>query len=84
MYFLLFTNYSNYIVFDKALTLLDQPKKTIAKTTKRVRSLKQSLKNLPFKMLVTLNFVHIASSTVVNDAITSKIDCLPTNLSKQF
>ena len=31
MYFFLLTNYSNYIVFDEALALLDQLKKAVAK-----------------------------------------------------
>ena len=47
-------------MFDKALTLLDQPKETIAKTTKRVRSLKQSLKNLPFKILHLISSILLA------------------------
>ena len=36
MYFFLLTNYSNYIVFDKALALLDWLKKAIAKIRKEV------------------------------------------------
>ena len=59
MHFLLLTNYLNYFVFDEALTLLDRFKKTIAKATKGVTSLKQSLENLLFKML------HLISSTLL-------------------
>ena len=61
MHFLLLTNYSNYVVFDEALTLLDRLKKTIAKTTKGVTSLKQSLENLLFKMLHLILSILLAA-----------------------
>ena len=61
MHFLLLTNYSNYIVFDEALTLLDRLKKTIAKTTKGVTSLKQSLENLLFKMSHLISSILLAA-----------------------
>ena len=51
MYFLLLTNYSNYIVFDEALALLDRLKTTMTKITKGVTSLRQSLEILLFKLL---------------------------------
>ena len=59
MHFLLLTNYSNYVAFDEALTLLDRLKKTITEITKGVTSLKQSLKKLPFKMF------HLSSSILL-------------------
>ena len=60
MYVLLRTNYSNYIAFDEALTLLDRFKKTMAKITKGVTYLKQPLENLLFKMLCLSSFILLA------------------------
>ena len=51
MYFFCLANYSNYVAFDEALTLLDRLKKAIAKSTKGETSLKQSLYNLLFQVL---------------------------------
>ena len=52
MYFFLWNNYSNKIVFDKTLALLNQLKKlnTIAKIRKGAIFWKQPLDNILFKM----------------------------------
>ena len=65
MYFLLWTNYSNYVAFDEALTLLDRFKKTMAKITKGVTSLKQSLENLLVKMLYLSSSILLAGPSSI-------------------
>ena len=65
MYFLLWTNYSNYVAFDEALTLLDRFIKTMAKITKGVTSLKQSLENLLFKMLYLSSSILLAGPSSI-------------------
>ena len=50
MYFYLMTNYSNYVAFDKALALLNGPKKTIGKIRKGATFWKQPLDNVLSKI----------------------------------
>ena len=65
MYFFLLNNYSNKIVFDKALALLNQLKKlnTIAKIRKGAIFWKQPLDNILFMMSY---FSSIFPLTLVN------------------
>ena len=51
MYFFLLTNYLNYVVFDEALALPDQLKKSNNKNYKGATFWKQPLDNILFKML---------------------------------
>ena len=72
MYFDLLTDYSNYVVFDEALALLDQHKKSNSKNQKKSNILEvASLRSCTFKS------IHIAISTGINKAITHENNCLP-------
>ena len=72
MYFILLTDYSNYVVFDEALALLDQHKKSNSKNQKKSNILEvASLRSCAFKS------IHIAISTGINKAITHENNCLP-------
>ena len=73
MYFLLWTNYSNYVAFDEALTLLDRFKKTMAKITKGVTSLEQSLENLFFKMLYLSSSILLAGPSSIKLLVVKSI-----------
>ena len=57
--FSLLTNYSNYIAFDEALVLMDQPKKAIAKirksTTFQVQPLDNKLRRYTCKSIFIVN-----------------------------
>ena len=68
MYFILLTNYLNYVAFDEALTLLGQLKKAIVKITKGATLWKQPLGNILF---------YSASSAGINKASTCENKCLP-------